>query len=87
MTSTNKARYIKPETICIGDLIKVTRKHKDVEISEVGRVADRQHAGRFTSYLTAEGHEIVEAIAGVPYTRKITLLDRPADRLPGMENI
>lgn len=87
MTRTNKARYIKPETICIGDLIKVTRKFKDAEISEVGRVAYRDHEGRYTDYLTSEGYLLVQLIAGVTYPRKITLLDREADRLPGMENI
>lgn len=68
--------YIKPETICIGDVIRVTRKYKDVEISEVGKVASRQHFSHSTEYQTAEGHVLLEQFYSTPQKVTVTLLQR-----------
>lgn len=40
-------RYIKPETIHIGDTVKVTKKTKDAEVSIVGIVANRDYEGGY----------------------------------------
>lgn len=76
MRNTQKPRYIKPETICIGDLIRVTRKHKDVEISVVGKVASRQHFPRSTEYQTANGYVLLEQFYSTPEKVTVTLLHR-----------
>lgn len=76
MRNIQKPRYIKPETICIGDLIRVTRKHKDVEISVVGKVASRQHFPHSTEYQTVEGYVLLEQFYTTPEKVVVTLLQR-----------
>lgn len=82
MRKTQTVRYIKPETICIGDVIRVTRKHKDVEISTVGRVANRQVYNYSTDYVTADGVTLYEHVRYAPIQKvTVTLIERPADKL------
>lgn len=78
------ARHIKPETIVIGDTIRVTRKHKDVTVSTVGTVADRQHYTHSTEYLTADGVTILEYFRVTDKTVTVTLLNRPSEILPSL---
>jgi hypothetical protein len=89
MSRINRAaRYIKPETIVLGDVIRATVKNKDVEISHVGAVARREHNAASTEYISAEGVTLLEVYRFDDRKIRVTLLDRPADRfltLPGME--
>jgi hypothetical protein len=85
---SSKPRYIKPETICIGDTIRVTRKHKDAEISVVGKVAFRRVFNHSTEYQTEQEQVLLEHFRYTPQKLTVTLLDRPSDHtptLPGME--
>jgi hypothetical protein len=75
------ARYIKPETIVIGDTIRATIKVKDIEVAVVGKVAKREHTLSGTEYISAEGATIFETYKFDDRHLRITLLDRPADRL------
>lgn len=52
-------RYIKPETVMIGDTLRVTRKEGDVTYSKTGTVASRAYEGAFRAYYSAEGHELL----------------------------
>jgi hypothetical protein len=81
MRKTQTVRYIKPETICIGDVIRVTRKFKDTEQSVVGRVADRQQHTYSTEYSTAEGVVLYEHFRFNQQKVTVTLLERPLSNL------
>jgi len=87
MRKSSPIRHIKPETICIGDVIRVTHKHKDVEKSVVGKVAKRDHYPRSTEYTTAEGVVLLEHFYATPQKVTVTLIQRNETliTLPGME--
>jgi hypothetical protein len=88
MRINRSARYILPETIVIGDVIRATIKNKDVEISSVGVVARREHTQSGTEYISPDGVTLLETYRFDDRKVRVTLLDRPADRaqtLPGME--
>lgn len=72
-------RYIKPEVICIGDLIRVTVQNKDTEVSTVGRVARREINNYYTEYLTTDGVTLLEHMRYHPEKVVVTLLDRKED--------
>ena len=79
-------RYIKPETICIGDKIKIRFSTGDMEQTRTGTVAKREHFGRNTSEVrTAEGYVLLEWFTDgttSPPNAVVTLIHRPApDRL------
>lgn len=84
MRKIQTERYIKPETICIGDTIKVTTKEMDTEVSRVGRVARRLHYNQITEYITAEGVSLLVQNRGM-VDCKVTLLKRE-DGLDVREN-
>lgn len=75
-------RYIKPETICIGDVIRVTEKKRDTTVSVVGTVAKRERGRNYTEYVTAEGVTLLETYTHDDRKYTVTLLDRPAERTP-----
>ena len=54
----------------------MTRKHKDVEISVVGKVASRQHFPRSTEYQTSDGYVLLEQFYTTPEKVVVTLLQR-----------
>lgn len=83
----NNGRHIKPETICIGDTIRVTWKHKDVTKSNVGVVAKREVWTHSTTYLTAEGAELLTHFRYTPNNETITLLNRPSEQTPQLEGM
>lgn len=70
--------YIKPETVCIGDTIRVTYKGLPggIEESATGIAVSRQIDRQRTALLTQSGDEILSYVAGSkpPYT--VTLLNR-----------
>jgi len=55
ISSTFKVRQIKPENICIGDTVRWTTKQGDMTVSNVGKVARKEHYPQFTQYETSEG--------------------------------
>lgn len=72
-------RNIKPETICIGDTIRVTHTHKDVTKSVVGTVGNRNVYGHSTEYATAEGVVLYTHYRYIPDKGySIVLLERVA---------
>lgn len=83
----NKARYVKPEQLLIGDTIRVTWKDVDVERSVVGKLAHREHMMRSTLFVTKDGVTLFvrygsadNAVAvGSEAIATITLLDREPD--------
>lgn len=83
----NKARFVKPEQLCIGDTIRVTWKETDVERSVVGKLAHREHMMRSTLFTTKDGVTLFirygsteNAVAvGSEAIATITLLDREPD--------
>jgi hypothetical protein len=82
MRKAPKIRTIKPETVCIGDLIKVSLPHKDTVKSVVGRVARREYeSGGSVSY-TAENEVLFIYHPAHKPLFKITLMHRQlADNL------
>lgn len=81
----HQERFIKAETIRIGDVIRITWKQGDVTQSAVGKVAERKHHnGNMTEWLTAGGivllvrFGIAQPLAGVEplmHPATITLLE------------
>jgi hypothetical protein len=77
MTRGMDARYIKAETICIGDTVRVSHDELDSTVSIVGVVGKRERRGRETEYFTTGGRLLLTTIYGATArTRTITLLDR-----------
>lgn len=70
-------RYIKPETACIGDLLKVEYPEQNgLTRSHVGRVGSRQYDGQRRMLVTAEDAVLVTWEPSVHDGSKITLLER-----------
>lgn len=85
MSRKSNVRYIKPETVSRGDVIRVTWKWRDTEKSVVGTVASIQHYTHSTEYETAEGEVLFTRWrVNPPFKLTIALLDRPSDRTPEM---
>lgn len=78
--STPQPRYIKAETVCIGDTIKVTypaTEQNDIARSYIGTVASRNRLPPFvTEYNTAKDQVLFSHVIGEKPTYRITLLDR-----------
>lgn len=49
-------RYIQPESVSIGDTVRMYTVVGDMQISNIGVVARREHVGRATEYYTAQGN-------------------------------
>jgi len=83
MTRTVPAvRHIKPESIQIGDTIKVDKPFQDSIVSHVGIVAKREHLGDFTEYRTVQGVILLEHNRRMPEKVKVTLLKRMLETVP-----
>jgi hypothetical protein len=74
--ATASTRYIRPESIQIGDTIKVDKPFHDSIVSHVGIVAKREHLGDFTEYRTVKGVILLEHNRRMPEKVKVTLLKR-----------
>jgi len=78
--NTIEPRYIKAETICLGDTIKVTfppDDDMDMERTYVGTVASRDRIPPFrTVYHTAKNAVLLHHVIGETPKYRITLLDR-----------
>ncbi len=73
---SNDARFIRPETVLIGDLIRVVGEPVDgVTTARVGRVHKRDYQGSDRVLFTEEGGEILR---WSPYraNARVTLLER-----------
>lgn len=78
---------IKSTKIEIGDLIRVTGKHSDADVTIVGQVAKRWHSpGRTTFYETKEGVELLAVHPDGTQTRGMSVVTRIAllNRNPAM---
>jgi len=82
-----KVRYIRPETICIGDIIKVSWNHKDVIKSIQGEVAHREHYTHSTEYSTAEGQVLCTHWRYQKPDFRVTLILRKSDTNPALFNM
>jgi len=80
-----KPRYILPETIHVGDVIRITTKRDDIERTTVGKVASREHEGAATVLRTEAGHEIIRYIHENARSFKVTLLDPAPTRFAPIE--
>jgi hypothetical protein len=75
--NTTTARYIKHESIKIGDVIKVERKVQDATVTTIGRVARRDRGLHVTEYTTDQGIVLLTHWHdGISTGGKITLLSR-----------
>ena len=74
--------YIRPETVHVGDTIRVTWKVDDTERTIVGTVAYREYQGASRVLSTASEHELLRYIPGnEPRNRvTVTLLHPSKDR-------
>lgn len=70
------ARFIKHESIKIGDTIKVEENIADITVTRVGTVAKRDHSHFGTDYVTAQGVALYTHTRDGLKTAKITLLAR-----------
>lgn len=86
INSTFKARYIRPENICIGDTIRWTESYRDVQRSVVGVVARKEYDGEGTRYISPE-HIVIGLARRDGLTKPhITLLQpAPQNRLTQLE--
>lgn len=76
-------RYIRPETIDIGDTIRVTfPKHQGMTNSITGTVAKREEHGMRRHMLTEEGGRLLVWEPGKHENFRVTLLDRNPKREP-----
>lgn len=77
MRKLPEPRFIKPETVDIGDTIRVVAPDvgDGVERSWIGKVATREDNGSVRAYFTAERGRILTWEPGKPYPR-VTLLNR-----------
>lgn len=78
--TTTQPRYIKAETICIGDTIKVTYPAKgirDIEKTLTGTVATRDRQPPYTTvYYTGNNQVLLQHVIGYTPNYRITLLNR-----------
>lgn len=79
-----KVRYIKWEQLCIGDTVRISWTHGDVDKSETGTITEKDHDTASTSFYTASGYELIKVIRSYDYNRKITLLNREAPTTQGV---
>ena len=74
-----EAKYIRPESIRTGALIRITTQEKDCAISRVGRVHRREHVGSATYFYTEQDQLIgIDWRNGVDKIT-VTQLEPPAE--------
>lgn len=69
-------RYVRPENLGIGDMIRASWLVDDVRISREGKIAKREYDGQFRVFLTNAGHELFRWHPSYPREIRVTLLDR-----------
>jgi uncharacterized membrane protein len=69
-------RYIKHESILIGDTIRVEEVIEDATVIRVGQVASRDRVSYGTDYITSKGIVLYTHTRDNLKTAKIALLDR-----------
>lgn len=70
-------RFIRPETVEIGDTVRVTYPvNGGIEVSKVGTVASREDHGNLRIYLTAEGGHLFDWQPHTTRHVRVTLLAR-----------
>lgn len=67
--------YIRPETVSIGDTIKVAVQVRDMAVARVGVVAHREIVGQSVKFTTRTGCVLLEYTPGTRDPYKITRLD------------
>lgn len=83
--ATTKHRIIKASTIQIGDLIRVSGRLQDADVSIVGKVAKRVQGGTSTYYETASAVELLAvhrdgtSTRGESHVTRISLINRNPD--------
>lgn len=82
MRAGERVRYIKPESICIGDLIKVSWAAYGVSTSRVGVVARRDVLVHTTEYRSKEDGLLVRHIRYEKPNFVVTLIARAAEKEP-----
>lgn len=85
MSAIDKPKYIKPESICIGDTIIVRNEMQDSVVSYTGTVNTRHHYSHTTEYATAQGVVLLACHADgttAPPNCTITLVNRKANEHP-----
>jgi len=88
MRAAPAVRYIKAETICIGDTIKVQSTDRDLLTCKFGIVARREHYPNSTDYETSAGITLLTVFAdGYKAYDHIVLLHRKATDQPTLEGI
>lgn len=76
MRKLPEPRFIKPESVDIGDTIRVTTQGNDgITTEKVGKVARRDDHGNVRAYFTAENGRLLSWTPGKSSPR-ITLLNR-----------
>ena len=76
-------RYIKPETIRIGDVIRVTHHDEDAEYGVKGRVMAREHATEGTFWKTATDKILLYRDRAMNTGATVTLIESAAE----LENV
>lgn len=69
-------RFIKTESIMIGDTVKVEQEWEDCTVIRIGTVARRDHSRHMTEYLTNKGVVLLTHFPEAPEKTKISLLHR-----------
>lgn len=75
-------RFIKPETIVLGDMIRVSSKCDGIEFARTGIADTREHEGASTVYRTPEGGELLRWIPENARAFTVTLLQPSERRVP-----
>lgn len=72
----SRPKYVKPETVNRGDLIRVTWETGDASRSIQGVVAEREYQGSSRVLTTADGHELLRYIPGITASTKVMMIKR-----------
>ena len=75
-------RYVKPEQLYIGDLVRVTWETGDTERTITGRIARRDYEGGVRVFTTGDGHELFRWHPANARSFRITLLEESRTRYP-----
>lgn len=75
-------RYVKPETVHIGDVIRVTVKVSDTEQTTMGRVAEREYQGSWRALKTELGVALAKYNPNIDMEnrQRITLIEAAPSR-------
>jgi hypothetical protein len=73
---TNLPRHVKPEQVCMGDVVRVTLPEASgVIVTRTGRVGKRDYEGSVRVFTTREGTHLFSWVPGEK-TPTLTLLER-----------